>query len=503
MSSKKLVSTEDMVLKFKEYNLEIIEVPENMVQYTYVYAVDLDGYIHRTNYISLKRNNGRERAHITHSKNIYTRNNIELFLVKNNRSAELLSMWYGEDNRLVIELKCLRCNHIFSLKWGSVAHGTGCNKCAGRFVDNTNSLFVTRPDLVKYFKNPEDAHALLAGSNKRIVMVCPHCGHEKNGIVNMLSRHGFTCPVCSDGVSMPEKIIYNILEYLNIDFQPQKMFTWSGKKRYDFYIPSLNIIIEVHGKQHYENVEIFEDSLEYTTNNDATKKNMALENNISNYIILNFSNTNYEIIEKEIFDNLYMFEVTSEIIKDSIRKSQHSRVVECWRIYNSGVKDTNEISKMLKMSRAVIIKYLKLGARVGAVEYDAQANLGNYNRDSQLEDYLNNTKHIAKLWNDGFSTHDIHIKQKMCRDTVCKYLNKAHELGLCEYKGVHRYKTTKKCSRIIQYDRDMNVINIFESIYDLCEKLNKGKRNMYAKCSNKYVVKSNDEYIFRYENAQS
>ncbi|MEM5599205.1 hypothetical protein AAHB53_28045 [Niallia circulans] len=59
-------------------------------------------------------------------------------------------------------------------------------------------------------------------------------------------------PKCSDGFSIPEKFMFNLLDYLQVDFDYQKVFDWSLGKRYDFYIPMLNCIIETHGAQHYQ-----------------------------------------------------------------------------------------------------------------------------------------------------------------------------------------------------------------------------------------------------------
>ena len=52
-----------------------------------------------------------------------------------------------------------------------------------------------------------------------------------------------------------------MLSQLNLSFDREKVFEWSegdakkaykGRKRYDFYLPASNTIIEVHGAQHYE-----------------------------------------------------------------------------------------------------------------------------------------------------------------------------------------------------------------------------------------------------------
>ena len=73
------------------------------------------------------------------------------------------------------------------------------------------------------------------------------------------------------------------------------MFPWSkasdgmGVRRYDFYVPSLNAIIEVHGAQHYEQGfdSIGGRSFEEERANDILKEKLAIDNGIKHYIVIN------------------------------------------------------------------------------------------------------------------------------------------------------------------------------------------------------------------------
>ncbi len=70
----------------------------------------------------------------------------------------------------------------------------------------------------------------------------------------MIPSNGFSCKRCGDGISYGEKFVYSMLCELNIDFITQLShitFSWCEKYKYDFYIPSINTIVEVHGRQHY------------------------------------------------------------------------------------------------------------------------------------------------------------------------------------------------------------------------------------------------------------
>ena len=58
----------------------------------------------------------------------------------------------------------------------------------------------------------------------------------------------------------PEKYVYAFLKALDIDFvyhHNKSHLSWCENFQYDFYIPNLKIIIETHGKQHYEDTNNF------------------------------------------------------------------------------------------------------------------------------------------------------------------------------------------------------------------------------------------------------
>ena len=97
--------------------------------------------------------------------------------------------------------------------------------------------------------NKEDAYKYTKCSNKKVYVKCPDCGSIKKDKVriNDLYRYGFSCKKCGDNISYPNKFMYNILDQLNIDFIPEYSPEWLGRKRFDFYIPSLSLIIEMDG----------------------------------------------------------------------------------------------------------------------------------------------------------------------------------------------------------------------------------------------------------------
>ena len=91
--------------------------------------------------------------------------------------------------------------------------------------------------------------------NTEKVLIDFKCGHEPHWIRPRDYKHkNVFCPKCTE--SKGEKIIREWLETNQIEHFTQ--YKLSNKRwRYDFYIPSENLIVEVQGLQHYKFVEYF------------------------------------------------------------------------------------------------------------------------------------------------------------------------------------------------------------------------------------------------------
>ena len=169
-----------------------------------------------------------------------------------------------------------------------------CHQC--------NLISTLYPQLVKYFVNKSDAEKYSIGSKVKVLMKCPDCGYEKEMPVYRLLSSGLCCNRCSDGISYPEKFVSSILgQLLTKYFQIQLSKTtlkWCEKYKYDNYIDKINCIIEVHGIQHYDKTRYWKMSLEETQENDRIKKQLAKENGINNYIIIDCRYSELEWIKK-------------------------------------------------------------------------------------------------------------------------------------------------------------------------------------------------------------
>lgn len=273
--------------------------------------------------------------------------------------------------------ECLLDGHIWDSRWANLSQGYGCPRCAGQIVTEENSIRAMRPDLIKYLECEGDADLYAFSSNKSINLICPECGTPKNNMnPNRLSWDGFHCPICSDGISIPEKFGIEILSRLNVKFELQKIFNWSQKKRYDFYISELNMIIEAHGGQHYQySNNKFTRTLEEEQENDALKERIAKENGITQYLVIDCRKSELEWLRNNYTKTLETYFNISDI--DWItawEKTQSSLKVKIWDAWNnrSCMDNVVSIGKEFNLSGDAVRKYLKIGTFLNKCEYNGK-----------------------------------------------------------------------------------------------------------------------------------
>jgi len=285
-----------------------------------------------------------------------------------------------------------------------------CSQC--------NTIAITHPHLIEYLVNKEDAYKHSLGSSKSILMKCPICGHERKYLIPTLIKNGFACQKCSDGISYPEKFMFNVLEQLlnNNNFQTQlskTTFKWCKNYKYDFYIDNPNIIIETHGLQHYEDritgSWARSKTLQENQENDKLKEQLAKENGIENYIIIDCRESNMEWIKNNILksDLLELLGVKEEDI-DWLKCHEfacNSFVKVVCDLWNSGINNVSKIINKINMSRNTIIRYLKQGAELGWCDYDPKEE---YNNKNKRKIICLTTKEIFNCIVDASNKYNIH-----------------------------------------------------------------------------------------------
>lgn len=271
--------------------------------------------------------------------------------------------------------KCRVCDHEWMVVPASILNAhTGCPVCSGNVIGKApeyrNSIWSNMEcrNLFKDYLTEEQMKTNMPNSVAKIDMKCPVCSrHKKYSPHQFYKRGGLGC-VCSDGVSYPNKLVSSLLEQINIDFVREYHAEWSGKKLYDFYIPSINTIIECHGIQHYFGWGYNTDDFIRQQNNDSYKMNLALNNGIENYIVIDCRESNIDFIKTNIEDSklLELLSVSTLDIdwEECGKFASGNLIVDVSKMWDAGLS-LKEIRERIKISNGTVTKYIKIGNRIG------------------------------------------------------------------------------------------------------------------------------------------
>ena len=397
-----------------------------------------------------------------------------------------------------------RCGHEWEKTVRENGVDKGCPYCAtsnARLLIGFNDMWTTNPELASQLLNPEDGYKYMQGSSEKVDWKCQDCGNvNKNKIIYDVARNGISCISCSDGRSYPEKFMYNLLLDLNVSFKTEEIFDWLVGKRYDFYLPECNTIVEMHGSQHYsESNGTFHASktLEETKINDKLKHEIAIQNGIRNYIVINASESSVEYIsnsikESELLDLLNINFQDIDWDKYN-KKSLPSMVKLTAELWDEGFY-MKEIADKLKVSLTTVNRYLQKAIDAEMTEYnwDRSRNAPNVTLRKKIVQ-LTMEGNLVKEWSSvgeageyfGAKTGDsisrsLTGKYKTCYGFIWLYIdeynsNKRNEIVLNRQLKLGR--------NVVQLDLEGNFIKVWEVIADASEELTGSrKRNKISEC---------------------
>lgn len=273
----------------------------------------------------------------------------------------------------------IMCNkgHKYEASLDNITQGSGCPYCNNQKVlIGYNDLNTTNPEISKYLVNKNDGEKCTYGSNTILDFKCPNCGKIISKYPSLLlSKSGkFVCS-CSDGISYPEKYFESFFKQLGVEYIYQlskKHFEWCDKYRYDFYLPSTNTIIEVHGLQHYKNCN-WADSLFVIQENDKIKKELAIKNGV-NYIVVDARNSTSKYISNNIIKSQLsqMFDLSKVDFNLCNIYANNSKVKQVIDLWNSGINNAVEIGNKVGLVSNTVLRYLDNGAESGLCDFDRE-----------------------------------------------------------------------------------------------------------------------------------
>lgn len=211
-------------------------------------------------------------------------------------------------NRKPIKHLWKTCGHVTETLPQNVLKGHGCGICCkGNLVkasakSNEKKRLKASKELDQRVKEihgtkvRRDKKTPYINSHTKLYWICDQ-GHRWETTPHNIKR-GNGCPECATSYLKGEAFTREVLEEYNIYFQKQKEFadlynkSKSSPLSYDFFIPSMDILIECQGIQHYKPIEFMGGAKKFADQQerDQLKREYAWENG---YYLLEISYKDY------------------------------------------------------------------------------------------------------------------------------------------------------------------------------------------------------------------
>ena len=351
-------------------------------------------------------------------------------IVNNSKVVEKIKMKDKNGDVKAYKMLCLETKGKFDMREGALKAGQKSPYLRGYKIGPGNSLF-NEKHILKHLKNIEDAHKYHRKSGKKIEIECKNCGFEKEIQITDLVKYGFSCPFCTKGISFPERYMASLLNINGITYEFQKTFPNLKRRRFDFYLPNQNCVIEMNGAQHYQENNFLD--YQSTIKSDEVKKKYCEKHDI-NYIPINCSRSTFEFISEELknsqLNEMLKINDKEEISNEMIKSFINENLREIIKDYKNGVSYKNIVEKYELRDKYELIGIIK---KYGVYEYRSGSEL-----TSKKVVCLNNTrifdniKEAAEYGGLKTSSHIVQVCKKK-RKTSGKHPETGEPLRLMYY----------------------------------------------------------------------
>lgn len=201
------------------------------------------------------------------------------------------------------------CNSTYAVTPANFLLGTRCVKCAH------DKLRLSKEEAQRKIEEHIGTDFEITGEyinmQKPIEVLHKTCGSTLKLRLTDVINKGTSCKNCN--MSNGEKLTQSALSMLNIPFETQKSFEGLVNKKklsYDFYLPTLNVVIEYQGEQHFRpknfggtSKEKAKSVFELQLRNDEIKRAFAKENKLT-LIEIPYTYKTLSSIKKLLMENL-------------------------------------------------------------------------------------------------------------------------------------------------------------------------------------------------------
>ena len=401
---------------------------------------------------------------------------------------DIVSEYIGVDLEISITHK--KCMKTFTTTPHRFKKEKRCPYCSDRKVYiGFNDLETIHPELIPFLNNKNDKF-LHHASGTKVEWKCPDCGEIfKRSVADFVKRK-FSCPRCGDGISYPNKFMYNVLlqvkDIKNIqrEYRPKWcVFTTPDEKVsygiYDIYFEKdeRKYIVEMDGGLGHGNRNM-RDNRDNSIYLDETKDSLAIQHGINVIRI----NSDYEHNDRFIFirDNIIKSDLnkiidfhTIDFVKADI-ESLNSYIAISSKLWNDGLS-VKDISNKLKLSPSTISNYLKKCKKLGMCDYTKEESV---NRSSANKVYCLNTKIVFDSIISASKEYNISASSisKCCRGVsgFAGYFNNEQMLWAYYDDLISNGEDFVKCKLFVNHNFTkvmcVNTGEAFNSIKDAAEK---------------------------------
>ena len=359
-----------------------------------------------------------------------------------------------------VKVHCLKCGEETWMAEERVLppKNCACKKCMYSPKAGKESIVETDAWMIPYFQGGyEEAKLYTRGQGEKKIFVCPYCKKKRNfpiAIATLARTHSIGCDCqWSKMPSFPERLFKALLDELGVNYIKQcsnKELSWITTYRYDFFLPDYNVIVEVHGKEHYEEgTGYYTMPLDAVQKNDRDKKELAChEGGIleKNYIVIDCrkSLTNY------IKENVLNSRLRDILSTQLDRVDWISLTERAWK------SEKIEISKYIKENPDVSVRSIAEKFEVSRdMIKEIQVGLNIY--DSGKEKQLG-VKRQKQLFLERTEERDREI---------CKIKDDNPNLSsteIAELIGMERHSVTAILRRRGKYDKELEKENRYNNI---------------------------------------
>ena len=238
-----------------------------------------------------------------------------------NPMIEIISEYKGTKEK--VKCRCLANfeHHTWSAYPTNLLRNHGCPECA-LIAQGENKKKTTLNNYLRIFSEYQvELIEDYKGTYEPVLFKCLKCGNVFPASPHKISQNSKGCPICN-GNSPGEKIIYKFLTSNNIVFEKEKTFVdfksdEDSCYRYDFFLPSYNLLLEFNGIQHKQPMGGYFNGLEgykEQVQHDMIKKEYALNHGYNYFEIWYYDKNN---IERILTDYLELNSESVETVMES------------------------------------------------------------------------------------------------------------------------------------------------------------------------------------------